>query len=422
MRYYFIVIILLWCVPLVSAQSGLYHLGQCMAAADAHTPLARQRTLIDAANQEALALLRNNYRPQATLNAQATWQSEVTQVPIRVPGIEIETLNRDQYRATLDVVQPLWDGGATNQQRKVQEAQTRTEQQRRNTDAYALREQTLQLYCAALLGQQQTKVLATLGDDLQSRKKRAEEQLRNGTGLPMGVQLFEVRLLEVEQQREEAAARTAAALEGLSLLTGLPMTSADQLAPLAAPARQDTTINRPELALFALQQQTNNLLSAGANAKNMPRINAIATLGYARPGLNFLSNEFEPYAIFGVNMRWNLTNLYTGSTNRERAQLRIQNDRISTQRDQFLLLTRVRRSQQQAEIDRLQKLVDKDRNIVRLREQIATTAAVQLDNGILTPSDYLTETTATATARLNQQLHEIQLLQAQWLAEIITGN
>jgi hypothetical protein len=36
----------------------------------------------------------------------------------------------------------------------------------------------------------------------------------------------------------------------------------------------------------------------------MPRVFAFAQAGYGRPGLNMMSNEFEPYAIVGAKLVW----------------------------------------------------------------------------------------------------------------------
>jgi hypothetical protein len=198
-------------------------LQNCIEAAQQHQPLARQQPLIEAAGQAALEQLRTGWWPQATLNGQATWQSDVTALPIRLPNFEVPSISQDQYRLTLDLLQPLWDGGQVQHQSNLQKAQTLIEQQRLQTEQYAVKEQVIQLYCAALLAQQQKEVLTTLQKDVRSRKTRAEEQVSNGVAIPMAVQAFSVRLLEMEQQADELESRKTAALEGLRLLTGLPL-------------------------------------------------------------------------------------------------------------------------------------------------------------------------------------------------------
>lgn len=393
-----------------------------LAAANNHVPTAQQLPLIEAANRAALAQLKANYLPQATLNGQATWQSEVTSLPIQLPNFEAPTLSKDQYRFTLDLVQPIWDGGQTARQSDLQSAQSKVEQQRVEVDRYALREQLIQLYCAALLAQKQAQSVAATQKDIANRRARIQEQVNNGTAIPANVLSFDARLLELEQLEEEALARRASALDGLALLSGNTLSPTDSLVP-PAPANTDSPGDnqRPELTLFGLQQASAKAQENVINTRNMPRVNAIATLGYARPGLNFLSNEFQPYAILGVNFKWNLAGFYNGIPQKEKQQLQIQSERISLQREQFVLLNNVKSAQYARDIERIRKTLDRDNAIVRLREQVSATAATQLENGVLTPSEYLTETTNATAALINKHVHEIQLLQAQLMLAFVNG-
>jgi outer membrane protein TolC len=420
MKYLIVLHFLLFAIT-ISAQKQ-HSLTDFLVATDAYLPLAQQQPLIEAAHRSALSQLRNNYLPQASLGGQATWQTEVTGLPISFPGIEVPTLSKDQYRFTLDLTQSIWDGGQNAGLTAVQKAQTNAEIQRVQVDRYAAREQTMQLFCAALLAQKQAEALAATKKDLLARKERLDEQVLNGTAIPSNVEAFEVRLLELEHQEEEARARMASAVDGLSLLTGLAIQPSDVLLPPGEAIPSETSNKRPELTLFALQQQLAQSQEQLSVAKTMPRLNAIATLGYARPGLNFLSNEFSPYGIFGLNFRWNLHPLYTGSAQKEKEQLRLQSARIDAQRAQFLLQNDLRAQQQTRDIERLQKVLERDQTIIRLRDNLVGTANVQLDNGIITASDYLTETTNATNARLTASIHEIQLLQARMQLLFITGN
>ncbi|MBK6995095.1 MAG: TolC family protein [Lewinellaceae bacterium] len=418
-------LIVLHCLLLAATPSAQkqHSLTDCLAPTDAHLPPAQQQPLIEAAHRAALSQLRSNYLPQASLGGQATWQTEVTSLPISFPGIEVPTLSKDQYRFTLDLTQSIWDGGQNSGLTAVQKAQTKAEIQRVQVDRYAAREQTMQLFCAALLAQKQAEALAATKKDLLVRKERLAEQVNNGTAIPANVEAFELRLLELEQQEEEARSRTASAADGLSLLTGLSIQPSDVLLPpIEASTAAEIANNRPELGLFSLQQQLTQSQEKLSAAKTMPRLNAVATLGYARPGLNFLSNEFSPYGIFGLNFKWNLHPLYTGSAQNEKEQLRLQSARIDAQRAQFLLQNDLRVQQQTRDIERLQKVLERDQTIIRLRDNLVGTANVQLDNGIITASDYLTETTNATNARLTATIHEIQLMQANLQLLFITGN
>ncbi|MDO1499168.1 hypothetical protein Q2T40_02395 [Winogradskyella maritima] len=61
--------------------------------------------------------------PQFNLDAQATYQSEVTEVPI--PNLDINSLNNDQYRATLTANQLLYNGGRIKASQELQNSSTK---------------------------------------------------------------------------------------------------------------------------------------------------------------------------------------------------------------------------------------------------------------------------------------------------------
>ena len=79
-------------------------------------------------------------------------------------------------------------------------------------------------------------------------------------------------------------------------------------------------------------------------------------------------------------------------------------------------------TQQSAEITRLQELIATDAEIVKLRTSVKNTASAQLDNGVITVSDYLREVNAEDMARQTAALHQVQLLMAQYAYKTTTGN
>ncbi len=412
------------CLHFWAAAQQNIALSDCLEAARSHQPIARQSELIAAAHREAMTILQKNNLPQIALAGQATWQTEVTELPIKInlPGFEVPTLSKDQYKLTLEIVHALWDGGQNRGQKDLQTTQTALEQAKLQTDLYATRELVLQLFCAAVLAGKQSEILAASQLDLKNRKNRLEEQVKNGTAIPSNIQSVEVRMLELEQQNEEIESKKRAALDGLELLTGLKISENDKLQlPATAGFQISTTVERPEISLFDLQKQLTGAQSKLTGTKSKPRINAIGTLGYGRPGLNFLKNEFEPYAVVGLNFRWNLSNFYTKSVSHEQQQLAIQGEKTVAQRDQFLMQTNVRQQNQIREIERLGRVMEKDKTILNLREKIVATAAVQVENGVLTQTEFLTETTLETTARLNAALHEIQLAQARLMLDFVNG-
>ncbi|KAF0143098.1 MAG: hypothetical protein FD122_56 [Stygiobacter sp.] len=49
----------------------------------------------------------NQNRTQITISGQRTYQSDVTSLPIAQPGMKIESLTQDQYKAIADISQVI---------------------------------------------------------------------------------------------------------------------------------------------------------------------------------------------------------------------------------------------------------------------------------------------------------------------------
>ncbi|HEX5669422.1 MAG TPA: transporter, partial [Chitinophagaceae bacterium] len=76
----------------------------------------------------------------------------------------------------------------------------------------------------------------------------------------------------------------------------------------------------------------------------------------------------------------------------------------------------------QGDIDKYKDLINSDDQIIVLRKQVKDASAAQLENGVITSSDYIREVNAEEQARQNQVLHRLQLLQAIIDQKTTTGN
>jgi outer membrane protein TolC len=398
------------------------NLGKCIELSESNHPQASQLPLIHQSAELQVRLLNSNYLPQSSIGGQATWQSEVTSVPISLPNFSISPPPKDQYKATLDVVQNIWDGGVLQKQKEATLAGAKVDEQRIHTDLYQVKEQVSNLYFGALFAEKQINNALILQKDLESKLDKTKASVANGIAIKSNQMMIEARILEINQQIFEAKSRKNAALEALSILTGQKM---DDQMILEVPTNNlelAADIHRPELVLFQKQKDLLGVNEEMAKAKNLPKISAFATGGYGKPGLNFLANEFKTYFMGGVQLKVPLSFLYSGSQTNEIQQIKISQQKIDTQKDAFLMNTKLRLSNQTQEIGRLAELVKTDVKLVEIREQIRKTAEAQLDNGVITASDYLTELNNEDMAKQNSILHEIQLLQARFNLKIISGN
>lgn len=404
------------------AQTNVLTLEQCRELALQHSPLSEQLPLIQQTADNQVKLLNRSQVPQLGINGQATWQSEVTHISVPVPGIEITPPPKDQYKATLDATQSIWDGGLVRKQKKAAIASQKAEEQKLAVDLFSTRELVTSLYFGALLANRQEQISQSLRKELESNLAKMKASVANGVAIEANTLVLEAKLLETEQQIVFTQKNRQAALEGLSLLCGITIDPATQLTIPLENSPLNESLSRPELGYFEAQRQALKVNEEVLRAKNLPKLSLFATGGYGRPSLNFLSTSFNPYFIGGVQLRIPLSHWYTQSQSIELQQLRISQERITTQQKNFILATKVKLSSQHKEVERLQALISTDKKLVALRDRIKQTAETQLHNGVITSTDYLTEINNEELARQNEALHQIQLLQAIQSIHLTSGN
>jgi outer membrane protein TolC len=394
------------------AQESRLTLEHCQELALLHSPLAEQAVLIQQTASNQIKLLNRSQVPQLGINGQATWQSEVTHISVPIPGIEITPPPKDQYKATLDVNQSVWDGGVIQKQKKTARAGQQVEEQRLAVELYSTRELVTSLFFGALLAGRQEQITRSLEKELESNISRMKASVENGIAIEANTLSLEAKMLETEQQILLTQKNKQSALEALSLLCGIDITPATELVIPSEIASSDENFHRPELAYFDAQRQSLKVNEELIRAKNLPKLSVFATGGYGRPSLNFLSTSFNPYFIGGVQLRIPLSHWYTQSQSIELQQLRINRERIDAQQKNFLLASKVKLTSQNREVERLRALVTTDQKLIALRSRIKETAETQLYNGVITSTDYLTEINNEEIALQNEALHQIQLVQA----------
>ncbi|MCB0637241.1 MAG: TolC family protein, partial [Lewinella sp.] len=376
-------------------------LEDCLNQARAHSPVLAQQPLVAEALVTQTRRLNRDYWPQLNLNGLATWQSEVISVPLEFPGIDIPSPPQDQYRVTLDVQQTIWDGGLTQARKAQAEAQARATNQELVVNFYQAERQIRQLYFGALLAERQRDYAELLQTDLQRQIQRLQAAVDNGVAVPSDVRQLQAKLLEVQQQQRSAQHQKTAALAALEQWTGNAIPPEINLL-LPDEGELPGSNRRPELDLLDRQADVLQVSETLISRTNTPKLGAFASLGYGRPGLNLLASEWDTYAQVGARLTVPLTWLYTGNQNLEKQQLELQRNRLQQQREQFILQTEAVRQRQSEEIARLREQVAADETITELRAQITATAATQLQEGVITVSDYLTELNREDLARQNR--------------------
>jgi len=416
MKYLFLALPLLYtCV----AGGQPLTLAECYTLAEQHYPIVKQRDLIRKSSTYSLENLSKGYLPQVGLYGQATYQSAVTQIPIHLPGVEIPTLNKDQYKIYGEVNQSLYDGGVIRQQRLMQETNATVDEGKLDVELYKIRERINQLFFGILLVAEQIKQTTLLENDILLGLKKAEASFANGVAFKSNVDILKAELLKTDQRKTEFNMLLKAYIDMLGLFIDRPL---DEHTILEKPTTVSTSqdISRPEIKMYNSQLISVQAQRKLLRARTMPKLSLFVQGGYGRPALNLLSNNFDAYYIGGLRLNWSLSGFYTWK--RDKALLDVSQQTIEVQRETFLFNTNFTLKQQNADINKYNILLATDDEIITLRANIKNTASAQLENGVINSNDYLREVNAEDQARQNKAVHEIQLLMAQYAQQNTTGN
>ena len=421
-------LIIILCLPMLFAGIKAYaqsppHLTiqQVYELARKNYPLIKQRELITKTKEYSVSNAAKGYLPALSINGQATYQSTVTTFPftIPIPGFSVPKYSKDQYKVYGELDQVVYDGGVIKNQKQSAEANEAIQQQNLDVELYALYDRVNQLFFGILLLNEQLKQNTLLGADLQNGVDKAKALVANGTAYRSSVDELSAQLLQADQSRIELIASKKAFLDMLSLFINIPLNE-NSILEKPVPNVVADNINRPELQLYDVQKKTFDLQEQLLKAQLRPKLGLFFQDGYGRPGLNPLSNDFSWYYIGGLKLSWNLSSLYT--LKNQNKLLDINRNTLDIQKETFLFNTRIMQKQESAAIQKFTDLFKKDNEIITLRESVKKAASAQLENGVLSAHDYITQVNAEDQARQSLILHEIQLLQEQYNYQNTTDN
>ena len=394
-------------------------LQQCYQLARENYPLIKRNDLLAKSKDYTVEKASKAWLPQINILGQATYQSDVTQLPIKLPNATVEPLSKDQYKVFADVNQTIFDGGMISNQKKIAELQSQTEIQKNEVELEKLKDRINQLFFGIIQTDEQINQLDLSKSDLQNGLKKAEAQLNNGTILRSNVDVLKAQLINIEQQQIELKSLKSSFIKMLSFFTNKNL---DENTQLEKPEKLLLTNenNRPELKLFDLQKQLSESQKSLIKSKNLPKLGAFLQAGYGKPGLNMLKNEFDTFFIGGIKLNIPISGFYTKIN--ELALIDNQQQDIDIQKENFLFNQKFSMIQNSNDLEKIQKLIDKDIEIISLRESIKKASLAQLENGVINTNDYLREVNAEEQAKISKIKHEIQYLLTQYNLKTQLGN
>ena len=397
-------------IGLINAQETIT-LEQCYQWSRENYPLIKKQELIKKAEQYTTENALKGWLPQVNITAQATYQNDVTQFPVKLPNVNVEPLSKDQYKVFADVSQTIYDGGNIRNQKNLAKIQSKVQNIQTEVELDKLKERINQLYFGILQTNKQWTQLQFTKLDIKEGIKKAEAQLKNGVIFRSNLDVLKAELVKIEQKEIELQAIKQNFVQMLSYFI---KKNIDENTQLETPEKILLTKNnnRSELKLFDAQKQLLETQRKIINTKNTPKLGAFFQGGYGKPGFNMLKNEFDLFYIGGIRLNIPISGFYTQKN--DLALLENQSQEIEIQRENFLFNQNFIEIQQRNDLEKIQNLIDKDNELIELRKNIKTASLAQLENGVINTNDYLREVTAEEQAILTKITHEIQYLLTQY--------
>ena len=390
-------------------------LDECQRAAEKHYPIIKRYDLIAKTTDLTVKNIQKGWLPQVTAAAQATYQSAVAAWPDHLQsmfqqvGLKMKGLRKDQYKLSIDVQQPIYDGGAISGQRKIASQEGKVQEAENEVNLYQVRRRVNELYFSLLLLNEQIKLNDDVKALLQSSEQKLSAMVKSGTAATSDYENVRAERLSAEQANESLKAQKEMLSRILSVFCGIEVNHLQKPQALGATV---STNSRPEMRLFDNQLHLSEAQEKALDARLKPHLGLFAQGFYGYPGLNMfedmMQHKWSLNGLVGVKLSWNIGALYTHRN--DKARLRLQREQIENAREVFLFNNSIDEIQQKENINRYRKMIQNDDEIIDLRTHIRKAAESKLAHGIIDVNSLLREINNENAAKAQQAIHEIDML------------
>ena len=402
-------------------------LEECQRAAEQNYPLIRQYGLIEKTTSLNVANIQKGWLPQVTASAQATLQTDVTAFPDKLQtvfqqtGITMDGLKKDQYRVGIDVQQTVYDAGNIKSQKEIARRQGELQSRQNEVTMYNVRKSVNEMYFSLLLVDEQIRLNADLQTVLEGNEKKLAAMLKGGTASESDWQNVKAERLNVVQKMTGLQSQRTALARMLSIFCGIEVNG---LVKPEMPENMPPSINlRPELKALDAQLRLTDAQERALDAAMMPRLGVFAQGYYGYPGYNMfedmMSRKFSWNGMIGARLTWNIGALYTRKN--DKAKLQVQRETTEVNRERFLFDNNLEQIEQNENISRYRQMMTDDEEIISLRSSIRKAAESKLAHGIIDVNDLVREINSENKARVEQCIHEIEMLKEIYNLKITTG-
>lgn len=362
--------------------------------------------------------LQLNYYPSFSLNAQASYQSDVVSLPFDIP--QAPTLDLPHFRTQFNaqIEQIIYDGGITKARKQIKAISSTIEQQKLGLREESLHDQIAQLYFQILLLQNYRETLSNNLQLLDERKQSLAKAVDRGVAMEADVLQLEAEMIKMIQDTSQQHHQLVVLKEMLGELINFDLRSMALKLPDVEIDAGDTTIKDPQLEILTTQKERLALSADLSKAQNQPKVNAFvrAGLGYPNP-FNLFDDSLSPFFNGGLQASWPIWDW--GRHSMEKEVIQIQSGIIEREARQQKIRIRSGLEKISGEMLFLKDALMQDRELLNKRQRIRQLTELRLDRGLITTNEYLQAVNDEKLAELQLRRHQVELANAkvQYLLE-----
>lgn len=367
-------------------------------------PAIRQYRMIEQSRDFTLDNVMKGWLPQVSLSAGAYGFTDILRSDQRMEQAGMD-MNNFMANASVMIKQSVYDGGQIAARKKVVWAESQVQKQQLDVSMYAINEQVDQLFFGILLLDEQLKQNALLQKDLATSEQTIRSMMTGGIANQTDLDAILVERLKVEQQKESLLASRQAYLRMLGVFVGKDLVAAAETLEKPAQGYVRANVNRPELKYYASQNLLLDAQRKQLNTQLRPTV-GIFGMGMVHSKMSDMLNNGMMVA--GVSVSWNIGALYTRKN--DIRKIEVQRQINDSQREVFLFNNRLQNEEADGAIASLKRQIEKDEEIVRLRENIRGKSDRKVELGTKSVNELVSDINAVSLARAQKAMHEIQLL------------
>ena len=379
-------------------------LNEARSMARNNYPAIRQYRMIEQSRDFTLDNVMKGWLPQVSISAGAYGFTDILKSDKKMEQAGMD-MNNFMANASVMIKQSVYDGGQIAARKKVVWAESQVQKQQLDVSMYAINEQVDQLFFSILLLDEQLEQNALLQKDLATSEQTIRSMMTGGIANQTDLDAILVEKLKAEQQNESLLASRQAYLRMLGVFVGKDLVADAETLEKPTQGYVKANVNRPELNYYASQNLLLDAQRKQLNTLLRPTV-GIFGMGMVHSKMSDMLNNRMMVA--GVSVSWNIGALYTRKNDIRKIEVQCQmND---SQREMFLFNNRLQNEEADGAIASLKRQIEKDEEIVRLRENIRGKSDRKVELGTKSVNELVSDINAVSLARAQKAMHEIQLL------------